>query len=319
MRSKGWLIVLSVVAAACLCAPSITALDREQGRATDAAQHGTAHSPVASHWQLGDSWTVRVDDEPDGPFAKSYLVHIAVTGSESVDGEDCWRLDFERERVPGVPTSDRRHAILVSKKDGRTLRFMAIPAIKTEEGWRMVSQYGDLGLALPPGLTAIVPLETAPGRYPEEHGGHVTVARDQTVDAELEGFTGDVLWRLQQFWPAGATWWSECEAWGRDGHRLFRAKLVGLEERARPVPPVEDESESKAHEAQLRAELDRVLRATDSLTDEAATEVRGQLDAALNAAKATVQKAREQRAGQAAMEAARKAADAVAQKAGETQ
>jgi hypothetical protein len=255
--------------------------------------------PVCSDWEVGDSWIVRVDIAPESDSPKHALVHIAVTGSESLDPQDeCWRLEFaEDASAVARGNSQHRRLFLVSKRDGRAKWFRAIPGTRVDSNWTQVPRYGPL--RLPYGPSSRFPTEILPaqpdslGTYSDGRGSQMVVSRDQVVDVRFVGPEGRLTRRVRQVWPAGAKWWSEYESWGLDGKPCLRARLVTPEELAAPaVPsPVESEAQATAHAAALRRRLDMLLEEirwpdAPELSAAPATAIRMQLDAGLDMAEA---------------------------------
>jgi len=75
--------------------------------------------PVAVQWQVGDSWTVFVEYDGPSDGANDGTVEIAVTGEETLDGEECWRLEFSGGRDAPFAYGNSRYVLMVSKRDGQ--------------------------------------------------------------------------------------------------------------------------------------------------------------------------------------------------------
>ena len=191
-------------------------------------ERGDSRAPMASHWQVGDSWTVQLEY---GIGPRRSRMHITVTGAEAVEGEDCWRLEFVPAEGADSGIAGRRRILFVSKQDGQVRREELVPLTKAKF---IVRRYGDLRVVWHSGRfpTMIVPVETGPEVYVGEEDNRLRISRDQVVDIDILTPAGDVYRRVRQVWPAGAKWWSEYELWGPTGLEL-RASLITPD----PTPP----------------------------------------------------------------------------------
>jgi len=264
--------------------------------------------PVASQWQLGDTWSLAVEMGPSRPKPWRYAMRVVVAGEEELRGHKCWRLEFVVDESTEPGRLGIRYVVWVSQRDGQAVDVKEIPGTKHQP---TVDQFGHLRLHIwsvdVPGM--ILPVSTEPIQVADRDGRiTLSIARDQVIEfrREYRPVQGrPPAWQVRQTWPAGAKWWTQYELL-RDGNVQLRARLVTPGE-AKPAPiPDEDDATARAHEAAIRAQLDKILRDASVCPRAEGTAIRAQIDAALRAADEAVIQSRLQAARRAARAAAGK-------------
>jgi len=266
-----------------------------------------AGPPVASQWKLGDTWRLAVDGGGPSELPAPYMLRVIVAGEEERRGHKCWRLEFVVDESTEQGRLGRGYVAWVSQRDGQPVDVKDIPGTKVQS---RVLQLGQIRLNTGPFLgipDLILPVSTDPIQLTGPDGRFRRwIARDQVIEAKWEhpNLQGaPPYWQVRQTWPAGAKWWTEYELL-RDGKVELRARLVTPGE-AKPAPvPEEDDATARAHEAAIRARLDKILREASMCPRPDGTAIRAQIDEALRVAEEAVIRSRLQGARRAARAAA---------------
>ncbi len=181
-------------------------------------------SPSA-RWRVGDTWHLAVkshlsEEVPPRlktwgiakppPWEKRYDVFVAVVGTDSVNGADCWKLDFYAT-ADGKPLDDYSFRLFVGREDQWPRRLICRKGGKTLTINPSATQ--PLLADTPPGLPwELMPLSgrtPAGGPNPPAHhfrrverGAALHIERGLNRD-------GKRLVTVSQEWARGAKWWSE--------------------------------------------------------------------------------------------------------------
>ncbi|MCC6694136.1 MAG: hypothetical protein IT365_00770 [Candidatus Hydrogenedentes bacterium] len=225
--------------------------------------HGGDVHAVNPHWNVGDSWTVDIElysrdwaadfSDPKVEAKKNiphilarYSMRIEVSGTESVDGTECWQLDFApiRNSVSDdlEVLKDRRYRALVSKRSGSIQKVQILAG--EDPAMPEIVHLDDTAVLLYPPYG--FPIEMIP--WGEESKGARALERTRrlalsrqpvVVDGKQKRYCQRVLdgdrevLRVEQTWNDGAKWWKEFTSY-RDGHIDLHATLrpVGSQEAA---------------------------------------------------------------------------------------
>lgn len=216
--------------------------------------HGGDVHAVNPQWNVGDSWTVDIElysrdwaadfSDPKVAAEKNiphilarYSMRIEVSGTESVDGTECWQLDFApiRNSVSDdlEVVKDRRYRALVSKRSGSIQEVQILAG--EDRAMPEIVHLDDSAVLLyaPYGF----PIETIPwsedseGARAAERTTRLALSRQPVVvDGKERRYDQRVLdgdrevFRVRQVWTDGAKWWKEFSSY-RDGHIDLHATL----------------------------------------------------------------------------------------------